>query len=483
MSTLLNNQDDSISLNNESRNNEKDDDTLSNVFSDSYSNLHHSKQIQLGGKYVAKGKYGCIFSPNLKCESGRYSGVENDMISKLVSNNNIEFEFDILKSLGLDKIDPQMNYLLYPIDKCRPILSNLKEESDELDKCGLLKMVKLEHIPEDFHNIIIKNGGVSLDNIRRKQYQQKVDYNCEDYCLNYLSLLTGIALLNKNNIYHRDIAHRNLVIDKYGDLRIIDFGLISSKVTNIENAKEDKWNDLIGVYTPELPTDVNVSIDKELNKGDEYPPKVMKTDYFQHKKRVGEFSKIEDKIIVLLQIASELVEEVYQEGDMNWRFSDKQNKSMFITLFEFLVDIHIKKIFKGGKENLNTNIQEKLDVFMIGALLSREIQYCKSNASLFKTELENLAIKMTNLHPIHRISITEALQELVENISSNLVYNENFKTEDERDKLEEKFQTHIQKINNLDLGFSFGDTSDEEDDEEDDEDDDDTISELSSIDS
>lgn len=50
-----------------------------------------------------------------------------------------------------------------------------------------------------------------------------------------LQLIDGIFFMNNNGILHRDLKEWNILIDKQGNIRIIDFGSTSGIYGNKEN--------------------------------------------------------------------------------------------------------------------------------------------------------------------------------------------------------------------------------------------------------
>ena len=40
-----------------------------------------------------------------------------------------------------------------------------------------------------------------------------------------MQMIIGLGILHKNNIMHRDIKPDNLMLDEFGYLKVIDFGL------------------------------------------------------------------------------------------------------------------------------------------------------------------------------------------------------------------------------------------------------------------
>jgi len=85
--------------------------------------------VQSGGDFVAEGGYGCVFRPNHPCKSGKYSTPSSEYVSKIVSEDD---EWSIIKTLQLDKVDPDQQQLVYAVEKC-DIVSDI--EISEVGEC------------------------------------------------------------------------------------------------------------------------------------------------------------------------------------------------------------------------------------------------------------------------------------------------------------------------------------------------------------
>ena len=113
-----------------------------------------------GGKAIASGGYGCVFSPALKCESGnRHNG-----ISKLLKSNAANDEFDETKHILpiLKKIKHYRQYILLPENMCKP-LGLEKSDLEQFDE----KCSKFESAKSNINKYTILNmpyGGSDLEN-------------------------------------------------------------------------------------------------------------------------------------------------------------------------------------------------------------------------------------------------------------------------------------------------------------------------------
>ena len=173
---------------------------------------------QKGGKYVARGSFGCVYSPNLICDTdGIDIDQDMDKVSKVVEIKNLEEEWKPIEDFKLNILDPENKYFIYPSAACQ-ISSNTIRSDDEFHYCDLYKTRNNRKIKENFANTIQTNGGIVT-------YKRKSDLNFENNWDLYANLLIGLGILHKNGIYHRDIKEDNIVYSPVGGFRYIDFGL------------------------------------------------------------------------------------------------------------------------------------------------------------------------------------------------------------------------------------------------------------------
>ena len=190
-----------------------------------------------GGKVIASGGFGCVFSPALKCE-GETKRQENK-ISKLMSEKHANEEYSEIISIRekLDTIPHYEDYfLLYDATLCRPAKLTATDLAEYASKCTALPKdnITKTNINANLDKLMslnIPNGGLPVD-----------DYLYEDGSFDKLYavhtglvklLKKGIVPMNKKNIYHCDIKDSNILIDG-SKTRLIDWGL-STEYTPFEN--------------------------------------------------------------------------------------------------------------------------------------------------------------------------------------------------------------------------------------------------------
>jgi serine/threonine protein kinase len=173
---------------------------------------------QRGGKYVARGSFGCVYSPNLPCDTDGINIPQNmNNVSKVVKVDNLEEEWNPIDEFNLNRIDPDNEYFIYPTAAC--VISDMTINSDkEFYKCDLYKTKNRNIIKRNYANVIQPNGGVV-------SYKRKTDLNFENNWDLYIHLLIGLGILHKNSVYHRDIKEDNIVYSPVKGFRYIDFGV------------------------------------------------------------------------------------------------------------------------------------------------------------------------------------------------------------------------------------------------------------------
>ena len=92
------------------------------MFKDNYKDEQH------GGKLIGRGAYGCVFRPNIACEDGDITNSDNKYISKIVTYDDVDGEYNKFKQYDLKKIDPSQKYIIYPIEMC-DITEDITDES------------------------------------------------------------------------------------------------------------------------------------------------------------------------------------------------------------------------------------------------------------------------------------------------------------------------------------------------------------------
>ena len=191
-----------------------------------------NNKIKNGGKILATGGFGCIFSPALKCNGTKKR--RKNTITKLMTSKYAQQEYNTISKLNtiLNKIPDYDNYfLINNFSLCKPSkLSN--SDLTNFNKCETLKKHKItkKNINSSLDKVLALNmpyGGVTIDSfiMKNKSYEKLLIMNDKLIKL----LINGILPMNKMNIYHNDIKDSNILIDYTNKdnvkVRLIDWGL------------------------------------------------------------------------------------------------------------------------------------------------------------------------------------------------------------------------------------------------------------------
>jgi len=168
-----------------------------------------------GGKVLASGGFGCVFTPALKCIGNQTR--DKNKISKLMTNKHAKEEYNELVYVNskLKLIPNYKNYFLIDdFTLCKP--SKLtKDDLKNYRECGALAKegITKKNINNELDKLLAINmpyGGNTVEDfiINNKIYEQLIKLN--DKLLELLK--NGILEMNKKHIFHSDIKASNILI-------------------------------------------------------------------------------------------------------------------------------------------------------------------------------------------------------------------------------------------------------------------------------
>ena len=198
-----------------------------------------STRSRKGGIVLAQGTYGCVFSPPLPCVgTGR---PDNSNVTKLMLEGEARHEYEELTRYAaiVSRIPNYTKYfIMSPIEKCQVAASELTTSDFSGSRCDIASLEEVKSKPSEYALIQMPNGGIEArDYFRKGAYL--TDEGFKSAISNMVGLLEhGIVPMNKLGLYHLDMKSQNIVIDKKGQPRIIDWGFgfyNNGRVKNAEN--------------------------------------------------------------------------------------------------------------------------------------------------------------------------------------------------------------------------------------------------------
>ena len=201
-----------------------------------------------GGKVLASGGFGCVFSPALKCQGETKQ--TKGKISKLMSEKHAIEEYEEIVSIKtkLDKIKNYGDYfLINDATLCKPAPLTTSDLTDFSSKCSALPKDKItkSNINSNLDKLMslnIPNGGLPVDDYIYDNGSLEKLYEIHNSLVKLLK--KGVVPMNNKNIYHCDIKDSNVLLDDTSsDLkaRLIDWGLTTEYVPFENNPFPKTW--------------------------------------------------------------------------------------------------------------------------------------------------------------------------------------------------------------------------------------------------
>uniref|UniRef100_A0A6C0IFZ3 Protein kinase domain-containing protein n=1 Tax=viral metagenome TaxID=1070528 RepID=A0A6C0IFZ3_9ZZZZ len=240
-----------------------------------------------GGKAIASGGYGCVFSPALKCEGSKKR--EKNKISKLMTKKHTLSEYEEIEKVKRKLINiPNYTdyFLVNDITVCKPEKLTKFDLAQYKKKCRALPKDKIydHNINESLDKLLllnIPNGGVALDDYNYNSGSFDKWYKTSDNLIKLLK--NGIIPMNTQNYFHCDVKDSNILIKDNDDefkLRLIDWGLSTEYTPFIDAEIPKSW------FTRSIQFNVPFSV-------------ILFTDYFEERyiKYIEKYDKIDENIL------------------------------------------------------------------------------------------------------------------------------------------------------------------------------------------
>lgn len=201
-----------------------------------------------GGKAIASGGYGCVFSPALKCEGSTKR--EKNKISKLMTEKHTIKEYEEIEKVRsrLKNIPNYSDYFLVDdITVCKPEKLTKFDLVQYKKKCRALPKDKIyeDNINQSLDKLLllnIPNGGLPIDDFNYNNGSFSKWYKTSNGLIKLLK--NAILPMNKQNYFHCDVKDSNILIKETSDefkMRLIDWGLSTEYTPFIDDEIPKSW--------------------------------------------------------------------------------------------------------------------------------------------------------------------------------------------------------------------------------------------------
>jgi hypothetical protein len=192
----------------------------------------------IGGRLVAQGNSGCVFTPALHC---KYKKDEpkpekgEQILTKLINEYDAKFEYTI--STIIRGIPLWKNYFSVALSMCEP---STKQTEKDLPDCKPLEKKSISN----FRLLPITYAGLQI-------FRYKFPLATFDMMSFFTHLIGAGALLVRFGVVHTDLHMGNIMVDEHTIPRIIDFNLAIIK----EQARVEDITHAYGVIWSQEPPD------------------------------------------------------------------------------------------------------------------------------------------------------------------------------------------------------------------------------------
>lgn len=193
-----------------------------------------SDSLQVGGKLLGQGLYGCAFSPPLKCILKKKYAKNKALVGKITDKMDAQNELFISQTLG--SVPGAEKYFAIMYESCAPMPRAQQKEKD-IASCEAIKDTRLT----DKIQLIMPFGGKPL---RLVPHTTK---HIQFFELGQHILEAGALLLSKH-IVHSDLHSMNILVNSQSTALFIDFGLSWSP----DNLTLANLNSLARTFNPAI---------------------------------------------------------------------------------------------------------------------------------------------------------------------------------------------------------------------------------------
>jgi serine/threonine protein kinase len=168
--------------------------------------------MELDPQLIGKGGYGCAFSPPLSCRKSKVKKLikKQRIVGKIMRDEDAEVELNI--STVIKGIPGYERYFIIQEEDVCDVKNFQKIKQSYASICPPIS--KLDD--KDMIQLVSKYGGKSLNNISMASFE---------FFKSFKHVLEGVSKLNNQGVCHLDLKGDNMLVDIYGTIRIIDFGI------------------------------------------------------------------------------------------------------------------------------------------------------------------------------------------------------------------------------------------------------------------
>lgn len=186
--------------------------------------LRLKKRKQKAGALLGEGKSGCTFSPAPKCADG--SRFAEGSVAKLVRE---DFREELSLGRMIMALPAASAYFAAPVNSCKPT-----EPINDPDESKCRHLTEAEEISVGPLTLLeMPNAGITLE-----LYTRNLPALIVNYKRIFIHLLEGAIVLHSAGFVHNDIHSSNIMVDRLGVARLIDFGR-AFKISRVRS-----WDDV-----------------------------------------------------------------------------------------------------------------------------------------------------------------------------------------------------------------------------------------------
>lgn len=189
-----------------------------------------TQSTQMGGKFLGRGSYGCVFYPHLRCT--RPKDLKNKTAIGKVFVHADDFKEEMIINKIVGKIDPKNEFTLPNFGACVTHPFQAKP-SDELRSCSNIK--RRQDANAEVYQILYQFGGPDLFVM---SMDPKHTVKLDDVMRMLLPIMKGVSRMHAHGYSHYDIKPENMLYEtKKKRIVLIDFGLLTPLYHIYENDK------------------------------------------------------------------------------------------------------------------------------------------------------------------------------------------------------------------------------------------------------